>query len=104
MYNLHLRENFVVTIVFSFFPQGYFLNDFSSKVGLMANNKIDTGVDKIGLADGEVRPYKDYYDDHDDDDDDDGDDDDDDDDKIGLADGEVRGFQIQKIFLLHFLI
>ena len=71
----------------------------------MANNKIDTGVDKIGLADGEVRPYKDYYDDHDDDDDDDdGDDDDDDDDKIGLADGEVRGFQIQKIFLLHFLI
>ena len=24
------------------------------KVGLMANNKIDTGVDKIGLAEGEV--------------------------------------------------
>ena len=30
----------------------------SSKVGLMANNKIDTGVDKIGLAEGEVNFLK----------------------------------------------
>ena len=27
-------------------------------MGLIANNYVDTGVDKIGLAEGEVRSYK----------------------------------------------
>ena len=32
----------------------YLSEKYLLKVGLMANNKIDTGVDKIGLAEGEV--------------------------------------------------
>ena len=35
----------------------YLSEKYLLKVGLMANNKIDTGVDKIGLAEGEVEQH-----------------------------------------------